>query len=266
MREALIRSVSGIVYILLLSAAIFWSDFTLYLLFGLFLLLAVGEFCSLTSIKKAIPLIVAAIAFVALSYEPGGEILDLILLAIAMIASLAAMNFLVKDSAVLSPPLKIILLIGYVIVPFLLMVKIPFWRGIYEPEVLFAMFILVWVNDTFAFIVGKTFGKHKLLPKVSPKKTWEGFLGGVVFCMIAACCLAGWYLEESLSTWLLIGLIMSVIGTIGDLVESKLKRIAGVKDSGKIMPGHGGILDRLDSVIFAAPFVFLLFQILRYVS
>jgi phosphatidate cytidylyltransferase len=116
---------------------------------------------------------------------------------------------------------------------------------------------IIWVNDSFAFLVGKNFGKNKLFPSVSPKKTIEGFLGGLIFSLIAAIIISKFNLDFSMLNWMVIGVIVSVIGTIGDLVESKFKRQAKIKDSGNIMPGHGGILDRLDSLLFAAPFVYL---------
>ncbi len=124
-------------------------------------------------------------------------------------------------------------------------------------------------NDTFAYIVGKSIGKHKLLEKISPKKTIEGFIGGIIFTVLASYIIAKYYIqikEVNTFIWIIIALIVSIFGTIGDLIESKFKRIAGVKDSGKIMPGHGGVLDRLDSIIFAAPIVYSFYQILYYVS
>jgi len=120
-------------------------------------------------------------------------------------------------------------------------------------------FFIVWTNDTFAYLVGKNFGKHKLLERISPKKTIEGFIGGFVFALIAGYIIS--ITTESLTTlyWLIISIIMSIFGTLGDLIQSKFKRQAGVKDSGTIMPGHGGIYDRLDSVIFASPFLYCIF-------
>ena len=116
---------------------------------------------------------------------------------------------------------------------------------------------MIWVNDSFAFLVGKNFGKRKLFVSVSPKKTQEGFLGGLAFALIAAFIISKLNTDFTVVNWLVIAVIVSVIGTIGDLVESKFKRQANIKDSGTIMPGHGGILDRLDSLLFAAPFVYL---------
>ena len=128
------------------------------------------------------------------------------------------------------------------------------------------MFILIWTNDTFAYIVGKSIGKNKLFERISPKKTIEGFLGGLLFTIIAGYIISRYFTFSSPTSWIITAIILVIFGSLGDLVESKFKRNAGVKDSGTIMPGHGGILDRLDSIIFAIPFLFLYYQIINYVS
>jgi phosphatidate cytidylyltransferase len=117
--------------------------------------------------------------------------------------------------------------------------------------------LMIWTNDSFAFFVGKNIGKRKLFVSVSPKKTQEGFIGGLLFTLLSACIISKYNNDYTLMNWLTIGFIISVIGTLGDLVESKFKRQANIKDSGNIMPGHGGMLDRLDSILFAAPFIYL---------
>ncbi len=125
------------------------------------------------------------------------------------------------------------------------------------------IFILIWVNDSFAYITGMLLGKHKMWERHSPNKTWEGTIGGALFC-IAAAILAGPHFvpEIHILGWAIIGLICSVVGTLGDLVESMFKRYCGVKDSGNIMPGHGGVLDRFDSILMAVPFVLLFLGII----
>lgn len=114
----------------------------------------------------------------------------------------------------------------------------------------------IWINDTMAYIVGSFIGKNPL-SKISPKKTWEGTIGGIILC-ITVITLIGYFTKYySLRDWIVISLFCAVFGTLGDLLESKLKRTANVKDSGSLMPGHGGFLDRFDSLLVAIPFVFV---------
>lgn len=122
-------------------------------------------------------------------------------------------------------------------------------------------YFMLWSNDTGAYLSGKAFGKHKLFERISPNKTWEGSVGGALLAMIVAG--VNWYFFGGLELWmwLVIGLIIAIIGSMGDLVESLFKRSMNVKDSGKIMPGHGGILDRFDGLLISAPFVYAFLQI-----
>lgn len=124
--------------------------------------------------------------------------------------------------------------------------------------VLFILIIFIWINDTFAYLVGSSFGKHKLMPSVSPKKSVEGFIGGGVFTIISSFGLYYFYNHFNFWFYLSLGFIVFIFGTIGDLIESRMKRIQNVKDSGTMLPGHGGFLDRFDSFIFTLPFLILL--------
>ena len=153
--------------------------------------------------------------------------------------------------------------IFYITSSFVFIYLIANFKGFYDPSIILGCFILIWVNDSFAYIVGKSFGKQKLFYRISPHKTVEGFLGGLLFCCISASIVSR-YIDETLTTpnWLIIAIIVSVFGTLGDLIESKLKRESNVKDSGKIIPGHGGILDRLDSIIFASPYIYLYLKLI----
>lgn len=119
--------------------------------------------------------------------------------------------------------------------------------------------VTVWVNDTMAYLVGSFIGRTPISP-ISPKKTWEGTIAGVILSVVILSIVAGQYIPISAKYLYLITFVASVMGNLGDLFESKLKRLAGVKDSGSMMPGHGGFLDRFDSVLFAGPFVWLLLQ------
>lgn len=128
---------------------------------------------------------------------------------------------------------------------------------IFSPGIVIGFFLLIWSNDTGAYLSGMSIGRHKLFERISPKKTWEGFFGGMIIAALVAWFLSEWLGVVDSIHWVIISLIISVAGTYGDLVESMLKRSMGVKDSGSIMPGHGGFLDRFDSAIISFPLVYL---------
>lgn len=127
----------------------------------------------------------------------------------------------------------------------------------FHPEKVLGMIFFIWINDTGAYLVGSFLGKHKMYERISPGKTWEGTIGGVLLCVGLSFLMVRIFPQLPLQHWIAISVIVAVFGTLGDLVESMLKRIAGVKDSGNLMPGHGGVLDRFDSILFATPFVFV---------
>lgn len=296
MNETLKRAISGAVYIALLLTSILFSTESFIILFGVFLIITIYEFSNLVNLNKIFSILFGTLFYSIvvlishynkqtttylnnlfksdLNLDINIQQLDLILLAVTLVISIKCILFLFYDSVQnISISSKYLYLLGYITLPFLFIVKISFGANNYNPKIIIGLFILIWTNDTFAYLVGKSIGKHKLFERVSPKKTIEGFLGGAVFAAFAGFLISKLYIQpnpafssKSILIWTIIALIVSVFGTIGDLIESKFKRIAGVKDSGSIMPGHGGILDRLDSVIFVAPIIFLFYQILYYVS
>ena len=139
----------------------------------------------------------------------------------------------------------------------------------FNPILVFIILLMTWANDTFAYIIGSKIGKTLLYPKISPKKTWEGTIGGAICCGLAAALLSKFLIGKDSHAlgwfeYLMVGFIIGVFGTIGDLIESMFKRNAGVKDSGSFMPGHGGFLDRFDAFIFVIPMVFFYIIILRW--
>ena len=295
MNETLKRALSGAVYIVLLLTSILFSTESFIVLFGIFLVIATYEFCNLVNLNKISSLLFVAVFYTTIVlisfYKTKTENyinsflkekiqltlnidhLYIALLAITLIISIKCIVFLFDDTQQISQTSKYIYLLGYITTPFIFITKISFGIKDYNPKIIIGLFILIWTNDTFAYLVGKSMGKHKLFERISPKKTIEGFLGGVVFAAFAGFLISKLYIKPtpefsnmSILIWTIIALIASIFGTIGDLIESKFKRVAGVKDSGSIMPGHGGVLDRLDSVIFVAPIIFLFYQILYYVS
>lgn len=134
---------------------------------------------------------------------------------------------------------------------------IHYEQGKFSPGLVIGFFILIWANDTGAYLTGVSIGRHKLLERISPKKTWEGLIGGLVLAAIAGWLLSGWLGITTTAGWIITALVTGIVGTLGDFAESMLKRSTGVKDSGSILPGHGGFLDRFDSTILAFPIVYL---------
>ena len=139
--------------------------------------------------------------------------------------------------------------------------------GTYDPMIILSFLSLIWISDSAAYVFGVSFGKRPLLKSVSPKKSIEGFIGGVIFSILLSVIFSFYInINFSLTQWLIIAVVTSVLGTLGDLVQSQFKREAGVKDSGKWLPGHGGLYDRMDSIIFASPFIYLIIKIFENVS
>ncbi len=266
MTETVTRTISGIVYILLLvTLSLFLPTFII--LFAAFMLVAIWEFCNLAKLAKVPALIIGSLLFGIFAFFETTPFTKWYLVLATIIVAIKCIVFMSSASRnYFDLASKYVYLIGYVILPFVIITKLPFVNGSFDPRIIISIFIIIWVNDTFAYLAGKNFGRHKLFERVSPKKTIEGFAGGFIMALVASIVISMVYIQQSTWIWLVIAAIVSIFGTLGDLVESKFKRVASVKDSGTIMPGHGGILDRLDSIIFAAPFVFLFYQILAYVS
>lgn len=273
MREILIRSLSGLLYVVLLILCLF-NEHAVIALFFVFGLICMGEFKKLIQLKSFIPYLIFIILFAIFGYwqlilkdNKGLDEVTQILMVLSIFVELFLIKDLFSEKTI---PLffskRFVLTTFYLSTAFVFLILIADYNETYNPNILLGSFILVWVNDSFAYLVGKNFGKQKLFEKISPKKTVEGFLGGLFFSCIASYFIATFTHTLNFTNWLILSIIISVFGTIGDLIESKFKRQAKVKDSGVIMPGHGGLLDRLDSIIFAAPFIYLFLRILQYVS
>lgn len=188
------------------------------------------------------------------------EILALSLTVIAVITLFKFSNELYIDSG------KLIFTVIYVALPFSFALGLPKYSSIentFSLEVIF-LFLLIWSSDTFAYLVGKFFGKHKMAPKISPKKTWEGYIGGVVLTLVLSYFVEQ-YQPQLRGNWMVVGFLIAAFAPLGDLVESQLKRNFGVKDSGNIIPGHGGVLDRLDSFLICVPVVYLYFILEKFI-
>jgi len=144
----------------------------------------------------------------------------------------------------------------YVMIPFLFFHALAYVEGDFDFHIPLGFLIMLWANDTGAYLSGRAFGKTKLFERHSPKKTWEGFIGGVLIAAVAGFVLSRFYIELSWQHWVSVAVLIGCFGTLGDLVESMFKRSINVKDSGGILPGHGGLLDRFDGLLLAAPIVY----------
>ncbi len=235
------------------------------------MLFCLYEFKKMIDLKSVFPHLIGILLFVfgnILNVEdiPSKIIFEYVGLALflSIFITFASILFAKKEE-VISHLGKIFLSIIYIVVPFTMMVQIPFLNSSfnYINTTILGVFILIWTNDTFAFLIGKSFGKHKLLERISPNKTIEGFIGGMIFTFIVSFIIANQFIGMSKTQWIVIAGIVSIFGVLGDLIESMFKRQAGVKDSSNFIPGHGGFLDRFDSVIFAAPFIFIYLQFIQ---
>ena len=273
MKEILIRSLSGLLYVSLLILSLY-NEHALIILFFVFGIICLAEFNKLIQLKSIIPYIIFTVLYLIFGYwnyvmksDKGLTEVTQILQVITIFVQLFLIKDLFSEKTIpLFSSKRFIITTFYLSSAFVFLILIGNYYQPFKPTILLGSFILVWVNDTFAFLIGKQFGKQKLFKKISPKKTVEGFLGGLFFSTIASYFIATYTHSLNFTNWLILAIIISVFGTIGDLIESKFKRQANVKDSGIIMPGHGGLLDRFDSIIFAAPFIYLFLRILQYVS
>ncbi len=237
------------------------------ILFLILALFTLREFLRLIQLKSIVAYLLLGAFLYFFSYKVFNIDAQYLLLTICCFVNL----FLLKDLFWLRKiPMfqnkKYITIIFYIINGFVFLTLIPIVKGEFIPEIVVGVFILVWSNDTFAYLIGKNFGRRKLLERISPKKTVEGFIGGLIGSISASFIIFKYTEYFSLSAWVTLAIIATFFGTAGDLIQSRFKRQAGVKDSGMLMPGHGGIYDRLDSIIFASPFIYAYLQIINYVS
>ena len=273
MKELTIRAISGVIYVLLLIGSLYIQEATI-VLFAIFGIISLAEFSNLIKLKSFIQYIIFFILYGGFWYmcleninsTNSDEIIQILLVITIFVNLILIKDLFTIKKIPLFESKRYIATTFYLSSGFVFMLLIANFQNKFTPLLLLGGFILVWVNDSAAYLIGTNFGKQKLFPSISPKKTVEGFLGGLFFACVSSYFITTYTETLGFTSWLILAIIVSVLGTFGDLIESKFKRQAGVKDSGVIMPGHGGLLDRLDSIIFAAPFIYLFLRILSYVS
>ncbi len=255
MNELIKRTFFGFLYALSVILALQAYSWTAVLL-GLFLVLGLREFAKLTGLPYKTVLLPALFIFLtSFLYHYTGIELKVVNVAGAFTLFVLFVPFIyfIFDKLNLNTLALLYLGVFYLALPFSLALGI-------DGKLLLSIFFIIWASDSFAYLTGKNFGKHKLAEKISPKKTIEGVVGGLAGGLVTAFIIfkySGWQFNLNLQQFFILTFIIVIFGTLGDLLESRFKRLANVKDSGTIIPGHGGILDRLDSFILAVPFVYI---------
>ena len=274
MKNLMVRTLSGLVLVAVFVGAVLGSQWS----FGaLLLLILVGgqtEFYKLARetglspqrwMGLAVGVLLFALNFIvfrqfsrSVTDEAGGAVLYLLLYIGLLLPTLFVCELFRRSATPLANLGATLLGVLYVAVPLSLLLYVPVLAGdgVWRPETVLCYIFIIWANDVFAYLVGMTFGRHRLCERLSPKKSWEGFFGGLAGA-VATGLAAAYALDANYWVWGGLALVASLSGVAGDLVESMFKREAGVEDSGQVIPGHGGVLDRFDALLLSAPYVFL---------
>lgn len=278
MKELITRSLTGLLFVGTLVGCIVWNQYSVAILFLFISMIGLFEFYRLMNLagfkpNKVVGFISGATIYVLIALQSFEIVTIRTLLVIfpILVANVVIELFRKSEWPVSNIAFTVLSMI-YIVMPLASLnyfayfqpfnMEVDIEQGQYEYGLLLGFFVIVWCNDTGAYCFGRLFGKHKLFERVSPNKTWEGFFGGALMAVAGALVFAH-FTESSPFHWTIISLIIVVFGTLGDLTESQIKRSVGVKDAGNFLPGHGGILDRFDGVLYAAPFVLTYFLLIR---
>lgn len=265
------RILTGIVFIAVMVSAILIHPYVLSVLFGLIAFSSALEFIKLCNKKNSFSIsqeltgLMSVLVFVLIC-SVGYNVLSkqyLCLLLLVLPIQMGVELYRKTENA-LSNVVGGFFAIAYSTLPFALLsnIRLETVGEVSGAYFVLSYFVLIWIHDSGAYLVGSTFGKHRLFERISPKKTWEGLFGGLSFSLLASYFINDYFQFMPMLNWLILILIVIITANLGDLAESMLKRNVGVKDSGNILPGHGGLLDRFDAVLFSAPFVFIYLQLI----
>ena len=261
-----VRSLSGLGYVGILLGAIYTGEGVFVGVISIFSALALWEFLRLCKTSPWISLILLIASFTLGHLKLMPDFIRDLFLGLSLITNLFLTYVLFSQKRLdISPQKGFYFSIAYVLSSSYFIPEIGRTQAENSTALLVLFYLATWANNSFAYLVGSAIGKNKLLPNISPKKSWEGFIGGTVATIFLAFTYSQYTNIES-SLAILLGLSIPVLATVGDLIQSYFKRKANVKDSGSLLPGHGGFYDRMDSVIFSAPFYYIILIISNYVS
>ena len=279
MKEFYTRSITAIAYATVILLPLFYSEYLFYTIGFICSLILVFEFIKLISNynhkffsrdtgKSNFILYMTFPLYISLFILSKNQIFEIVFLIIIVLTNVVLGFSLIKNKLFSYSILKN-RFIGhfYLVGSLVIFFSLPNIFGEYNPYIVFSFLSLIWISDSAAYVFGVTFGKRPLFKTVSPKKSIEGFIGGLSFAIMLSIIFSFYLsLNITLLQWIILGLLTGCTGTLGDLVQSQFKRESGVKDSGNLLPGHGGLYDRMDSIIFAAPIIYLTLTIFNYVS
>lgn len=265
------RLFTGSLFVLTIIMAVQFSPYTFMALFLLINVLSIIEFYKLFLKNNLSPRIISGVLLSAFLYITSVLVVSdtcspkILLLNFPFLFLLFIFELYLNSEKPFENIAYTILGIFYLTVPLVLFNSMAFMqteRGDYHSQIIIGYFLILWASDTGAYLAGRQFGKHKLFERISPKKTWEGSIGGLLSAFLLGYISSIYFTDLTLFQWEVVAVIIVVMGTFGDLVESMLKRSLQIKDSGKLLPGHGGVLDRFDGLFISVPFVFFYLSII----
>jgi len=261
------RAITGFIFVIVMLASVLAGNYVFDVFYLLLALGALYEFYGIIKQGDAAPnrflglinglviYVVAALICVSDNDPPAFSIL---LIAVFTIAAIFIQELFTKSVTPFANIAYTILGLAYIVIPFCFYHALGYLNAFHQFNFHFplAFLVMLWANDTGAYLSGRFFGRTKLFERHSPKKTWEGFIGGVIISAVAAYVISFFYFEINWKEWIFMAVLIGCFGTLGDLVESMLKRSLDIKDSGGILPGHGGLLDRFDGLLVSVPIVY----------
>ncbi|SEL49815.1 phosphatidate cytidylyltransferase [Parapedobacter koreensis] len=257
-----VRAITALFFVIVVLASIVLNGYVFTIFFVVLSSYCLNEFYRIIADETGRPnrlggLVLGALSFgLYAAYCLGSLPVTYLLLIVPLTAAVFITSLYQKQAKPFADIAYTLLGVVYVILPFVSFFTLGFaTTTAYDYRLPLGFMLILWGNDTGAYLVGRYFGRHRLFERISPKKTWEGLAGGVILALVASLVLAHYFPLLATWQWIGIALIISIFGTFGDLVESMLKRSQHVKDSGSVLPGHGGLLDRFDGLLLAAPAV-----------